>query len=324
MNASCTGIDSFQKPGPLSSASIPPHAFPTTYPPPLRPSIEIPSVEWPRTPVAQPGSPPTSTFDVDLLCQRFEKLLVIGENSNPSSGNRASIFSLPTTLIGGPFPASSRTKQSKRKSSQSYRKSPTIKSRQFSVPPSYTPSVKSTPRKARVPVTTSSQIPPPPTLPDSHHHPTPMRCFCPFPGSVPSSNLEHSNSATTTHPVRQRPLFHSKVDPDTRAWHPPHSPPMPTTPPIITLGLLSEPAIVSPITEKSFPGPFPAHFVDPLTQFQLQHNYLLSAPLFSPPNHDASLRGFIEGDLFSKGAFDTPLGLDYILGEVSRPYFVSP
>lgn len=99
---------------------------------------------------------------------------------------------------------------------------------------------------------------------------------------------------------------------------------MPTTPPpIITLDLLYEPTIVSPIAEQLFPGPSPAHFVDPLTQSQLQHNYLLGA-LFSPSNHDASLLGFMTGDLFSKGAFDTPLGFDYLLGEASQPYFVSP
>ena len=223
----------------------------------------------------------------------------------------------------------SSAKPSRRTPSQRHRKPPTIKSipitasprtvkpRQLSVPPSSTLNHRSTPRRASASAVISPQIPVPSVFSSPHRHTTPMVPSSTSLTTILASDLDtNPNFSPTTHSVCPQLSFDSPLDSVTCiAWNPPYPPSAPTTPPTVAPDLFSEPVVVSPIPNQLFSEPFPTHIADPFTQFQLQYNYLLGAPLISP-DHSASLLGLVAGDLYPKGAFDTPLGSDYIPGEV--------
>lgn len=82
---------------PFLPASAPSHAFPTSYPPPSRPSSVIPPVKVRQEPSTPPRSPSTSSHDLDSLCLRFTKSLVIDESPVQSSQPKVSVSSLNLT-----------------------------------------------------------------------------------------------------------------------------------------------------------------------------------------------------------------------------------
>lgn len=311
----------------LSSIHRPPHAFPTTYPPPIRPPTEISSVEWRHTQRTQPSSPLTSNLDVDSLCLQFAKSLVIEENPIPSPTHKASIFSLPVMSKGESDIPGPRAKSSRRNPSQRCRKPPatksipaailpkTVKSRQLSLPPLPTSSPRPTPRKASAPTVTSPLKPVPPMFSNPHRYITPMSSSTP-PTNVLVSGLDtNPRFSLASHSVYPQLSFDSPLDSATFiAQNSSYPPSAPATPPTVAPDLYSEPVVVSPIQFAS--DFFPTNLTDPFAQFQLQYDHLLRTPLISPSGRNASSLGLVAGDPYPKGAFSTLFESDYIPGEV--------
>lgn len=309
---------------PLLSASVPPHAFPTIYPPPLRPPLEIPLVEWRRKPATSSGSPSTSTHDLDSLCLQFTQSLVIDENPAQPPQPRTSIFSLPTASKQYDS-CSLRERLSKRKLSRTQRSqgSPTLKStaksRQLSVPPSF-PSLssgtKTTSRKASAPARVSSSKRT--TESSKLSDPTPHRT----PTASPSTlNTTDDNSDIFYNPGPSTPPLssHSSLGltlGQTTPQNFPGSLAGPVTPPALFPDLFSEPIVVPSSVDLS-PRSSLVPVADPFTQFRLQCDYF---PNTSPTSfYCGSTPGLATSRLPGKSALDTIIGSGYLSHEIPIP-----
>ncbi|KAF9786861.1 hypothetical protein BJ322DRAFT_679725 [Thelephora terrestris] len=272
----------------FSSTPAPPHAFPTTYPPPLRPPCTVPPVEWPRTLVASSGPPSTSAFDLDSLCIRFAKSLVIDENPAQPTQTKPSIFSLPDSPKGRSGVASHRTKRSKSRKSSATTSQPStrtllplpqkaVKPRRLSVPPSFLqiPSkVRPTLRNISAPVPTSSSQ-------RNMAPPTVSNFLPPASPPTPAADLDMSSyfGFNTPHSDSSQSLFNLGINSTAlRTSNSPSPSSGPTTPPILSSDLLSEPTVASPPFQLS--EPFLA------TQFPLQYD-LFPHDFLIPPYTDA-------------------------------------
>jgi len=308
---------SSQTPSPLSSVSAPPHAFPTTYPPPLRPPSGLPPVKWPRTLAASSSSRSISTVDLDSLCIRFAKSLVIDENTVQPVQPKTSIFSLPDILKGGSNVASIRTRRPKSRTppAPTSRKSvnpipldsprKAIKPHQLSVPPPFPqtiPKVRPTSRKAGAPATSSSpkcgaasstlsdplsdvppKILPPPALPLT------------ITGGL---DVGPCFSFVTSYSDSPRLPFDFGIGSTAlTARNSPYSSNGPTTPPSLSSNLFSEPTVASP-TPIQLSEPFLT------TQFQPQCDFSPHTFLSSPFGGAGSSFCLPPGSFFPKNAFD--------------------
>ena len=276
---------------PFSSYSTPSHAFPTTYPPPLRPSPTILPFQWTRTPATSSGPPSTSTPELDSLCTQFARVLIIGEQPTESLQSKASIFSLPTALSEGTNPVTPHKERPKKGPSQSQPPRPisrtlsrkAVRPRQLSVPPSFLSSfsrAQPAPRKPSAParVSTSKRASVPPQFPD-HTHSTSL---------IPSPS----------------PNAPTPDVPETYTY------PGPTTPPVLSPDLFSEPLVVPPTPVRLSPGSSLMPIADPFLQFQPQYDYFSDPYLVSPFDYCGLAPELAPGGFFSKNAFDTPLGPD--------------
>ena len=296
----------------LCQSSRPPHTFPTTYPPPLRPSSEIPPVEWHRTP-ALSSSISASTIDIDLLCAQFSRLLVIDENPARSSETQTSIFSFPIIPKPGNDTAGPHTSRTRRKHCQVVvsTKVPTLRStppkvtkpRQLSVPPSLpslTSRLKPIPRKASAP--THVPVSSAPSAANRH-----ITLGAP---QSPSSILTvgdldpDSSHCSTTPPLYPQPLPDStpgrSTDPSDNLSR---SLAGPATPPTFPPGLFPEPLVVSSTPIQLSPQQSITQIIDPFDQFQLQYDYFLTPSLVSPLDHSGMPVGLTMGS-FSKNVLD--------------------
>lgn len=309
----------------LSPVSAPPHAFPTTYPPPLRPQCELSVIEWPRTPTTVPSSPSTSTIDIDSLCKRFSKLLVIDENPTQPLKPKASIFSLPASSMEASYTGDPHTTRSKRKSYQDRtpKNQPSIKPdsttcprvakpRRRSLPPSFPPplqKIRPASRKASVPAT-----------PCSPQRATPISTFSGPPWPVPPKDLPPALSASSPFDGLDAASCLELVSPQSinlqpdsspglnvfTLQHRPASPTGPTTPPTVPSELFSEPAVVSLNPTQLTPGLF-SPIVDPFVRWDQNHGYFLDVPFQSPFGYSGSILGLALDDCSSKSTFDSPL-----------------
>lgn len=298
--------------------STPPYAFPTTYPPPLRPSCEISSIEWPRPPSTSSGSPSTSTIDIDSLCMRFAKSLVIDENPARSPQSKISIFSPPIVLKEPQTTTSPHTKRSKRKSWQHQTPSSScsertpatspklIKPRRMSLPPLLVQKILPTSRKASTPVT--SRSPRRGTLSTLSNPPCPLPSKATSP-HTPSTSVSPSDipdiasflGQTIPHSVQLR----TDSLPDLATSGPGYSPASsvgPTTPPTLSPELFSEPLVVSSAHTQLTSEPFLAPLADPFTQFQSRGSHL-GEFFTSPFECSGSVLGHTMHDFFEKATF---------------------
>jgi len=316
----------------------PAHAFPITYPPPLRPPSGFFPIEWFRTPEASPTPPSASTIDLDSLCNQFATSLVIDENSRQPRQRKPSIFSLPVvgieSTLGHSRPQSSKRKHSRDNASQkpsttgsSISPLKTTKPRQLSVPPSFTllsTMAKPTRRKASAPVRVSSSRHAPGSLQLST-----LTCHTALtmPTSLNTSTVSdrdiYSHPGPST-PLNPRPPLESTLN---RTTHTPHdflrSPIGPTTPPALLPDLFSEPTVVPSTPVCLSPGSSLMPITDPFLQFQPQHGYF-SDPLVSTFDYSGSTHGLTAGGFFSKSSFDTPLGFDHLFHGTIEPLTPNP
>lgn len=309
----------------------PAHAFPTTYPPPLRPPSGIPPVEWFRIPEASPTPTPTSAIDLDSLCNQFTVSLIIDENPQRSSQPKLSIFSLsvvtreehsgghsqPKPPIRKPFRADAPPKQS----TTCLRTPPlrVTKPRQLSVPPSYPPSftrAKSTPRKASAPARVSTLRHTAPSQPSGATH-----CITSTTSVSPLNTPTAGGLDTYSYPGPSTPPLYSISSLNSisgRTTHTPQSLPYslasPTTPPTLLPDLFSEP-IVAPSTPIHLsPRSSLIPIIDPFLQFQPQSDYFSDHSLVSPFDYSGSTPGLATNGFVLKSALDAPLWPDHSYG----------
>ena len=307
------------------------HAFPTTYPPPLRPSSGISPVEWPRTPEASPAAS-VCTIDIDSLCNLFAASLKIDENPRQPRQPKPSIFSLPVVAREVFGTVRSRPKPLKRKCSPRAKEPPTPfatklgtsppkthNPRQNSAPPFPSLSTRSkvTLRKTSAPsyVFTSRQAPESWGPSDS--------TYLAVPTTPTSLNTPTGDSGTYPHLIPsllsdRRSPFNSTLD---TTSHPPRvsSPSFdgPTTPPTLLPDLFSEPIVVSATPVRLSPRSSLMHIADPFLQFE-SHNDYLSGPSFGSTLNYSTSSGPVTS-CFSKSAFDTPLGFDHLFHGILIP-----
>lgn len=310
------------------STLTPPHAFPTTYPPPHRPPSGLPSVEWLRTTSTSPCSPSTSTIDMDSLCLRFTKSLVIDENQQQSPPSKASIFSLPAVCkkicrAGHPRPKFSKREPPKMHDS---RKLPTFdsastvsplkvsKPRQLSVPPSFPASsarARLTSRKTSTPARAFApkRAPASPKSSDSGRHIVPT--ISPFLRDIhTTSDLDTFPCLSPGAPVCLHSPPDSMLDRDSYIRQGLSSPMTGlTTPTTLLPNLLPEPTVVPSTPVHLSLGFSLLPITDPFTQFQSHGDYFSNT---SPFDYDGFAPGHITGGHPSKNPFDTLLGPDHL------------
>ena len=323
---------------PISSFCTPPHAYPTTYPPPLRPPSATPPIEWPRTQTTSSNSPSTSTIDVDSLCLRFTKSLVIDENPKRVLQSKTSIFSLPTPLKRRGEVGSSRLETSKplkkrlgvqpqELTTASPREA--AKPRHRSVPPyfpSSSPKQKSTSRKSSAPTRVSTY----------NHATTSTSRETPYPAHDITSKIPRtlSNTSTANDPDiypcsgSSAPSLQSLSSLDStlgRMAYSPQDPPStlagPSTPSALLPDLLSEPFIASSTPVQLSPG-FPiASIASPSDQSQ--DNCYLNTSLTSLSDYSVFMPGLTSGSFFSS-MFDATIGSSCLSHSVPTPTVSDP
>jgi len=317
---------------PLSPVFAPSHAFPTPYPPPHRPPSELPPVEWLRVPTASSSSL-APAIDLDSLCLRFEKSLVIDENPLQPSQSKASIFSVPAVLKDGRKAGLPRVKAPKRKllsgltsrglpASKSDSVAPPLKtatSRQLSVPPSFllpSPKARSSLRKASAPARVSAL----PKLLDLIPHGTQTTSLSPLDDSTPG-DLQPFHHPGPSPPLSPQFSFNSTSYQTTYNMQ---GLPYPTKPPVFSQDPFPRPVIVPSTPVHLSPGSSLMPIIDPFHQFQLQCDHFLSASLDSPFDYIGSTPWLTTGGFLSKSAFDTPLGFDRPSSGIPAPIMPEP
>ncbi|KAF9654223.1 hypothetical protein BDM02DRAFT_3106516 [Thelephora ganbajun] len=325
--------DNAQECCPLSYVSTPPHAFPTTYPPPLRPAAGLQPVQWLRTPAASSSLPPTPTIDLESLCLRFTKSLVIDENPMQHPQSRGSIFSPP--IIRKEMDNTSRSRIKLLKSELSKVEHPrellasnltstvsllkTAKPRQLSVPPFPSfPKTKPTSRKASAPARVSTQKRAPvlstsPALTCLTSSSSPLN-------TPTTGDLDIYTCPGTSTPLRPQPPPNPTLGQTTNTSQAlPYSIDGPTTPPTLLPDLFSEPIVVPPTLVHLSPRSSPLPIADPFIQPQLHNDYLSDISLVSSFHYSGFTPGFVAGGLSSKSVFDTPLGSDHLFCDTPTP-----
>ena len=303
--------------------SRPTHAFPTTYPPPLRPSPGVSPVEWIRTPGAFPTTP-ACPIDIDSLCNRFSASLIIDENPRQCQQQKPPIFSLPVVTREELGTGRSRPKPLRRKYSPQVKEPPApsarsstsppkiLKSRKHSVPPFpwLSTRTKVTPRKTSAPPRLS--IPRQAQKPSQSSDPT-----CHAVPTAPPLDISTSGG-TNRHPylvpdlLDQQSSFNSAFD---TTIHTPQgsseSLTGPTTPPTFLPNLFSEPLVVPATPVHLSPRSSLMHITDPFLQFEPRYDYLPAPSLDSTLSYSTSTPG-LATSYASKSPFDTPLGFDHL------------
>lgn len=307
------GVISKVASSPLSGGSAPSHAFPTAYPPPHRPPSRFPPVEWLRLPAA-PAPSSASTIDINSLCLRFEKSLIIDQNPSQTSQLKATVFSFPVVSEEGDMASHPRAKLRKRGLSRAQNsRDPTTSthtsvtqprkaatSRQPSAPPSFSPypsKTKLTSRRASAPV----RIPVSSMLPDPTCHVTQATSLPPQNHTIGGGlgGLPHLNTNAPPHP---QPLLNPMSDQTTCTTQ---EPPGQTKFPAFSSDLSPvEPIIIPSTPVQLSPGPS-ISIADPFHQFQSPYDYFFNT--LWPSSSDYIGPTVV---LPSKGAFDTPLGLE--------------
>jgi len=292
----------------------PAHAFPTTYPPPLRPPSAVAPVEWSRIPKASPSPPSTSTIDLDSLCNRFAASLIIDDNPQQHRQPEPSIFSPPAVGRLECTMGHSCLKPQKRKKTRA------------EAPPKPSPlSTKANPtqRKTSAParVSTPQHAPGLPRPPDTIRHTTPTTPTSP---DAPTAGYQDTHShPSPSAPHHLRPLPKSVLDQTT---HTPQNmsylPTGPTTPPTLLPDLISEPVVVPSTPIRLSPGS--SLITDPFLQFQPQYDYFSDPSLVSAFNYSGSTPGLATAGFSPKSAFDMPLGFDHLFHGIPAPIMVNP
>lgn len=316
----------------------PTHAFPTTYPPPFRPSPGVAPVEWPRTLEASP-TPPACTVDIDSLCNQFVASLTLDEKPQQPRQSKPSIFSLPVVSRKELGIDRSRPKPPKRKNTprdkepsvlSTGRSGPSppkpVKHRQHSIPPFPLPSTrtKTTLRKTSAPphVSVPRQTPESPQSSESPHHAGPTTQT--YPNTLIPGGSDAYSYSTPTALLDQRLPFNSTLE---RTPHTPQSfsPPLtgPTTPPAFPLDPFSEPIVVPNTPVRLSPRSSLMPIADPFLQFEPQYDYF-SSYLGSAFNYSTSTPGLATSDFFSKGTFDTSLGIITCVTVIQHPQGPTP
>lgn len=321
---------------PLSSTPPPSHAFPTTYPPPLRPPSGLPPVEWRREPATSSKSASTSVHDLDSLCLQFTKSLVIDENPMQLPRAKPSIFSLLTTSKEKCDPWSSCAKLQKTKLSRTRRSQnppthkptstgPSLKAakyRQLSVPrsfPSPPSRTKPMPRKASAPakVSTSKDGRALPKHSDSIRHATLTTSSSPL--KTPTAD----RLDTSTYPDPSTPPLCSQWSLGFTSSPPTQTPRClshsltgPTTPPALSPDLFPVPIVVPSTPVHLFPGSSLMPITDPFLQFHPEFDYFSDPSLVSLFDYSGSTPGVAAGGFFSKSAFDTSIGPDPLYRDI--------
>lgn len=311
---------------PLSCVTRPAHAFPTIYPPPLRPQPEISPIEWLRVPGASPSVPSTPTIDIDSLCNQFMTSLVIGDKPGHTRQSKSSMFVPPAVsgMVSNPVQPCPQPPKRQHRRYEALHKLPaarsctsprkTTKPRQLSLPPFPTSPAKNGPaqRKASVPIpvpstrhASGSQLPLQPNLHTAPPAPT-------SPNAPPYGDQNISSLPGLVTPLNPR----SSSQPG-RTSHAPqgwsYSPTGPTTPPTLLPDLFSEPAVASSSPVHLSPGSSLIPIADPFLQFQPQYDYFTDPCLISAFDCYGSIPELAPGNLFSKGGLNSSFGFDSLL-----------
>lgn len=314
-----------QKSCPISSTCAP-HAFPTPYPPPLRPPSGISPVKWLRTPAAPSSFPSTSTIDLDSLCLQFTKSLVIDENPVQLLQPKTSIFSLPT-VSKGHTSCCLRARLPKKHHSKTQRSQdlltlkPTAATsplnatmpRQLSIPPSFPSSplkIKTTPRKASAPTrfSASKHGTVSPKRSDSAFHLTSETLKSPL-NSTGGRLDVLSRLGSDPSPLSPQPPLYLTLDQTTHTLQIlSGSLAGPATPPALLPGLFAEPVVAPSTPVHLSPGSSLASIADPFLHFQPQYDYFSDHSLASALDYSGLIPGVTTDGFSSKRAFDTPLG----------------
>lgn len=299
---------------PLSPTPRPTHAFPTPYPPPLRPSPGVPSVKWPHT---SGTSPTPCAISIDSLCNLFATSLTIDENRRRPWRSKPSIFSLPIVAKEEPDMGHHRPKPLKKKHSTRANKPPALpatslgislpeaaKPRRHSVPPypSSPPRTKATLRKISTPPQQSKFLDPTqltgPTTPTSLLNASTAGDPNTYPSYIPSALLNQPPLDSTPDISTPRGLSYTLAGPTTPPAYPPH--------------LFPEPVVVPATPVRLSPRSSLMPITDPFLQFEPQYDYFTGLSLGSTLNYGPPAPELATGGFFPKSTFDTPLGFDHL------------
>lgn len=302
----------------------PAHAFPTTYPPPLRPPPRLSPVEWPHTPETSP-TPSACAIDIDSLCDRFVASLVIDENPRQPRQSKPSLFSLPASAREELSIGRSRSKPPKRKHSLRANEPPAlsaldvspskiVKPRRHSVPPFPSPPMraKATPRRTSAPPRVSMRgQAPEPSQPFGLTHTSLTRVSL-LNSPVAGGSDRYSCSLPSTL-LEQPPPFDTTLDRTTHLLQgSSHSPTGPTTPPTLLPDIFSEPIVVPSTPIHLSPRSSLMPIADPFLQFESQSDYFSDSSLGFTFNYDTLTPGLASGGCLSTTAFGAPLGFDHL------------
>ena len=282
-------------------------------------------------PATSSGPPSGSTFDLDSLCSRFTKSLVIDESPPHSSQHRSSIFSLPVVPKEGEKANCSRRKSPKgrhsgvRNSRERAAHNPTspevTKPRQLSAPPSFSPpcpTSKSNPRRASAPASTPKRTPVSSQPADSTLYAVSTSSLTP---TAPTPGcLDAFHSGPTTPIVHLQTSLGSPSGQATQApWDLSYPLSGPITPPSAFPDLFSEPIVIPSTPVRLSPRSSLTPMSDSLLQFQPQYDYFSDLSLISAAGYGGTAIGLVTGSLFSKDVFGTPLGTDHLFHGISVP-----
>jgi hypothetical protein len=300
--------------------SRPAHAFPTTYPPPIRPPPGVSPVGWPRAPEPLPTR--TSTIDIDSLCTQFTASLQIDKYPRQSPQSKPSTFSLPVVAREELGNTRSRPKPPKRSRFSRSEEPPMLsaarsctplpnaaKYRRHSIPPfpSSSSRAKATPRKTSTPprVSTLRQTPEPSQSSDLTHHTGPEMSTYLLDSPTTNSDAYSYPVLNALHDQRPPAPFDSTWD---RSAPTPQDLPYsfngPTTPPTLLPDLLSEPIVVPGTPIHLSPRSSLMPIVDPFLQFEPQYDYFSGSSTNYALNYSTLPLGLATDGLSSKTMFD--------------------